>query len=176
MEIKLLTVDQVSSENEFEFFWGGIYSQWALYNFTDDCGITYNCAEQYMMAQKAKVFNDMNTYSLIMNTFDPKKQKSFGRHVKNFSDMEWDKHKLKIVHDANYFKFSQHPELKKLLLSTEDKILVEASPYDKIWGIGLREGNPDCNDPKLWKGLNLLGFAITQVREELKSKESDEKD
>jgi len=164
----LLSVDDVSKENDFEFFWGGVFSQWAKYNFTDEYGVTYNCAEQYMMAQKAEIFNDTEMYNKIMASSDPREQKAFGRKIKGFNDEEWDKYKIKIVHDGTYLKFSQHPELKKYLLSTGNKIIVEASPYDRVWGIGLSETDPKRFDPKLWRGQNLLGFIITQVREQLK--------
>ena len=164
----LLSIVDVSKENKFEFFWGGIFSQWAKYNFTDEYGVIYNCAEQYMMAQKAKVFQDKETYDKIMASTNPKEQKALGRKIKNFNDETWDKYKIDVVRTGTYLKFLQHPELKEYLLSTGNKVIVEASPYDKVWGIGLSETDPLRLDPKNWKGQNLLGFIIMQVREQLK--------
>jgi len=169
----LLSVDDVSKENDFEFFWGGIFSQWAKYNFVGSDGVTYNCAEQYMMANKAIVFQDLDSYTKIMASTDSREQKALGRKIKGFNDETWDKYKIDIVRMGTYLKFSQHPELKEYLLSTGNKIIVEASPYDRVWGIGLSETDPKRFDPKLWRGHNLLGFIITQVREQLRTELKD---
>lgn len=88
-----------------------------------------------------------------------------GRSVRNFDDTLWDKVKFNIVVEGNYLKFSQNRELGKYLKDTGSKILVEASPYDRIWGIGMRESDPNASNPKYWKGQNLLGQALMKVRE-----------
>ena len=133
--------------------------------------IEYNCAEQYMMSEKAKLFKDEETYQLILKETSPDKIKRLGRQIKNFNNREWDKNKLNIILQGNILKFSQNEDLKKFLIETGDKILVEASPYDKIWGIGLDQNNPDSSNPLKWNGINLLGFSLMQVRDIIKKNE-----
>jgi ribA/ribD-fused uncharacterized protein len=152
--------------NKYVFFWNGIYSQWYSSRMTID-GIEYNCCEQYMMHQKALTFGDTIIAEMILESSDPKEQKALGRKVSGFNKDKWDDVCIGIVFKGNLAKFSQNELLKKTLLSTDDKILVEASPYDKIWGIGLAEDHPDIEDPSKWKGLNLLGWSITMVKKEL---------
>ena len=156
------------AKNDFVFFWGGTYSQWCPSNFTID-GITYNCCEQYMMAKKALLFGDTHHYALIMKSKNPAEQKALGRKVKGFDKEKWEAVCRKIVYDANYAKFTQNPTMKAELMSTCDKELVEASPEDKIWGIGLHERDSKAWDKSTWQGTNWLGEAITQVRETLKT-------
>jgi ribA/ribD-fused uncharacterized protein len=152
--------------NKYVFFWNGIYSQWYSSRMTID-GIEYNCCEQYMMHQKALTFGDTIIAEMILESSDPKEQKALGRKVSGFNKDKWDDVCIGIVFKGNLAKFSQNELLKKTLLSTDDKILVEASPYDKIWGIGLAEDHSDIEDPSKWKGLNLLGWSITMVKKEL---------
>ena len=169
---------------KFLFFWGHnnrynninktCLSQWYPCEFEID-GETYNCAEQYMMAQKAVVFKDSRTLEKILESSDPKQIKALGRQVKNFNDGVWFQYAKNIVIRGNYAKFSQNPELKEFLLKTAPNILVEASPYDKIWGIGLSERDHSqiiCN-PHNWLGTNLLGCALTEVRDMLKAEIED---
>ena len=151
----------------YEFFYGGIFSQFFPCTFTE-MGVTYNSAEQYMMAQKALLFDDIKTYDKIMSFSNPYKIKALGRLVKNFNQEIWDKHKEDIVFNGNLLKFSQNKKLCKQLLATGDKEIVEASPTDTIWGIGLAETDPDIYDKSKWRGTNLLGKAIMKVREVLK--------
>ena len=120
-----------------------------------------------MMHQKALTFGDTIIAKMILESSDPKEQKALGRKVSGFNKDKWDDVCIGIVFKGNLAKFSQNELLKKTLLSTDDKILVEASPYDKIWGIGLAEDHPDVEDPSKWKGLNLLGWSITMVKKEL---------
>lgn len=154
--------------NKYVFFWGEYPSQWYNANMTIN-GVTYNCCEQYMMHQKALMFGDTETADKIMATTDPRIQKSLGRTVKNFDKNEWDKRNLQIVYEGNYAKFTQNEDLKGELLSTGNRIFVEASPEDKIWGIGLHEVDPLVDDPMNWKGQNLLGWVITLVKQELQN-------
>lgn len=151
----------------YEFFYGGIFSQFFPCTFTE-MGVTYNSAEQYMMAQKALLFDDIKTYDKIMSLSNPYKIKALGRLVKNFNQEIWDKHKEDIVFNGNLLKFSQNKKLCKQLLATGDKEIVEASPTDTIWGIGLAETDPDIYDKSKWRGTNLLGKAIMKVRNVLK--------
>lgn len=151
----------------YEFFYGGIYSQFFPCIFSED-GIQYNCAEQYMMAKKALLFNDMDSYNEILSLASPHKIKALGRRVKNFDQKIWDEYKEDIVFKGNLLKFSQNQELCKELLATKNKEIVEASPTDIIWGIGLAETDPDIYDKSKWQGTNLLGKAIMKVRDVLK--------
>ena len=144
-------------------------SQWWDCKFVVD-GIEYANAEQYMMAGKAQLFGDKEIADRIAKTTNHKDVKALGRKVKNFDPKVWDEHKYEIVKKGNLAKFSQNPELLKYLLSTGEAILVEASPYDTIWGIGMRADSIGIDSPTRWRGQNLLGFALTEVREQLKNK------
>ena len=161
---------------KFIFFWGhsqngdeitkACFSQWYNCKFAVD-GVTYHTAEQYMMAQKALLFNDNDIFNKIMNSKHPKEYKELGRKIKNFSDLKWNENKYQIVLKGNIAKFSQNEKLKTFLLNTGTKILVEASPYDKIWGIGLSADQENIENPLTWNGENLLGFALMEVRDSL---------
>lgn len=151
---------------DFVFFWNGPFSQWHKSQFIAGREERkFVCCEQWMMWKKAKLFGDDATAYDIMKTEDPKEQKSLGRKVKNFQPEIWDQNKFEIVCEGNLLKFAQNKNLRKILMNTGDKILVEASPYDKIWGIGMREDDEGVEDPKNWKGENLLGAALTTLRD-----------
>lgn len=154
--------------DKFVFFWGGPFSQWYPSKFIID-GITFTHAEQYMMYKKAMLFSDAETAEEILKAKSPRDQKALGRKVKGFIKEEWENHCKRFVYDANKAKFTQDDKLYKVLMSTGDKELVEASPEDKIWGIGLHESDPRCLDKSQWQGTNWLGEAITKVREDLKN-------
>lgn len=151
-----------SSEEKFTFFWQGPLSQWHIRKFVID-GIEYNCNEQWMMAEKARLFNDRATEKLILEEKSPKKQKALGRQVKPFNDEVWNQHDMEIVEKGNYAKFTQNMDLLKILLSGEGTTFVEASPYDKIWGIGLAANDPRAKDRSQWKGQNKLGIVLTNL-------------
>ena len=160
--------------SQFVFFWHeydqyGVFSQWFKYSFVVE-GIRYETAEQYMMAKKALLAGDLQSYALIMNEPDPSKCKKLGKQVKNLDVAAWDRCKEEIVYHANLAKFSQNEKAQYYLLSTGDKILAEASPYDTIWGIGLEASDFDSTHPDRWPGKNLLGKILMRVREELKTK------
>ena len=140
---------------KYIFFWGhkssvdgsitkSCFSQWWSCKFTVD-GIEYHTAEQYMMAQKALLFGDEKILAEIMDI--------------------WDKNCCDIVVKGNVAKFSQNGDLKAFLLNTNSRILVEASPYDKMWGIGMGADDPRCENPTLWNGTNFLGFCLMEVRD-----------
>jgi len=157
-----------TTPNNFVFFWrpnekNGHFSQWYLSNFVVD-GVEYVCAEQYMMAKKAVLFGDTSMHNRIMRETDPAKHQQLGRRVANFVADVWNANCRQIVFQASVAKFSQNEHLQQLLLGTGDKILVEASPKDKIWGIGLDRDNPDALHPSKWKGTNFLGEALMQAR------------
>lgn len=167
------------SKDNFVFFWGHIpaksgkitqscLSQWWKCNFTES-GINFCCAEQYMMYKKALLFKDHEHADEILKAKEPKTIKALGRLVNNFDDKVWNEHKAEIVLQGNILKFSQNPKLKAYLIGTGDRILVEASPYDRVWGIGMRAGASGICDPQKWKGQNLLGFLLMEVREMIKT-------
>lgn len=153
----------------FVFFWrsDSPFSQWHLSAFTVD-GINFNCAEQYMMYHKAMLFGDEETAQKILKTTSPHQQKALGRKVRNFVEQTWLEERENIVYQGNHAKFSQNPDLKAHLLATGDCDLVEASPVDTVWGVGLAEDHPDIVDPSKWRGLNLLGKILTRIRNELR--------
>jgi ribA/ribD-fused uncharacterized protein len=122
-----------------------------------------------MMGQKALIFNDTESFEKILSVNHPKTIKALGRQIKNFDGNEWDKVKYKIVLSGNYYKFTQNKEMMKILIFTGKKILVEASPFDKIWGVGLEESNEKIYNPNYWKGENLLGFALMELRDILEN-------
>ncbi len=172
----LIAAQEGGAKLNFVFFWGeeptseamGPYcmSHWYLTRFEVD-NVTYITAEQYMMAQKALLFGDKETFSKIMSCADPTEYKAFGRQVRNFDPNAWEANKVRIVKEGNLAKFSQNAELKEYLLSTGASVIAEAAPDDSIWGIGLEEWQPEIQDPRNWKGENLLGYILMEVRDEL---------
>lgn len=158
------------------FFWGhkqsgtgvtkSCLSQWYLSRFTVN-GQEYKTAEHFMMAEKARLFGDRASEQRIFAAETPDQAKSLGRKVNGFASELWEQHRFEIVAEGNLNKFSQRPELARFLISTGNKILVEASPVDAIWGIGLSADDVRANNPSQWPGENLLGFALMRVREQL---------
>jgi ribA/ribD-fused uncharacterized protein len=130
-------------------------------------GVEYSSCEQYMMHQKAIVFSDFYIASQILLTENPKEQKALGRQIQGFDKNIWDSVCLSIVYKGNLAKFSQNEDLKSELLSTGNRILVEASPLDQIWGIGMAEDHPNIESPEHWRGLNLLGWTLNLVKKQL---------
>lgn len=163
---KDLKFDYTVRDN-YLLFWNGHFSNWFPAEFNLD-GIQFNCAEQYMMYMKAKTFNDTNSMDQILKAKNPGFQKSLGKKVTNFDPVVWDKVKEDIVYDGCLAKYSQNLDLKEELVKTGDLILVEASPYDKIWGIGMAEDHPDATNESKWQGQNLLGKALMRVRSTLR--------
>ena len=143
------------------------FSQWWISSFMHD-GEPFCCMEQCMMLGKAKLFRDEQAKEQIRASRDPQKIKALGRGVQGFDSKLWDQAKYPLVLTGNYNKFVQNPRLRNFLLSTGDSILVEASPYDNIWGIGLAADDPRAKDPRQWLGSNLLGFALMEVRDEIR--------
>lgn len=156
------------------------FSQWYRVSFLVDratgraahrhdgySGAMYNCAEQWMMHSKAMLFNDHATATKILLSDHPREQKALGRKVKGFNETVWRQRREVIVHTGNREKFTQNPELLELLLATQGTTLVEASPHDRVWGIGLEESDPRAQHPSKWQGQNLLGKMLTRLRNEL---------
>ena len=152
---------------EYEFFWRGIYSNWAPSEITLE-GMTFNCVEQYMMYKKAEVAGDTESMQAVMDTPMPNDQKAIGRKIKNYDDAKWSAVRYEIVKDAVRAKFTQIPDLQEYLLESGNKHIVEASPYDAVWGIAMGEDDPDRFDESKWRGENLLGKCIMDVRDELR--------
>lgn len=163
---------ETQRKNDFVFFWHeydsyGVFSQWFKCSFVVE-GIWYKTAEQYMMAKKALLAGDLQRYALIMNEPDPAKCKQLGKQVRNLEVGAWDRCKEEVVYHANLAKFSQNEKPLQYLLSTGNKTLAEASPYDTIWGIGMEASDPNSVHPDKWKGKNLLGKVLMRVRNELR--------
>ena len=142
-----------------------ILSQWYSCKFHDENGVVYNSAEQYMMAQKAKLFYDDKIYKKIMLQTDMKIIKELGKKVHYFEQERWDDNKEDIVYKANYLKFSQNAELKKYLVSTKKSMIIEINPYDIVWACGCFK--KDAQKPEFWRGQNLLGHILMAVRKKL---------
>ena len=164
---------------KYFFFWGhtpkipgatdkSCLSQWFPAAFTVE-GITYPTAEHWMMAEKARLFKDSAALAEILKSSKPGAAKELGRTVKNFDKAVWDAKAYHIVVEGNIHKFSQHESMKSLLLTTGNQIIVEASPPDRIWGIGLDQENKGAQNPNTWRGTNWLGFALMEVRDQLKT-------
>jgi len=172
-------LDQISADQtpEYLLFWGhrakpntvtrACFSQWWPSKFIvgEDA---FETAEHWMMAHKAKLFGANEIYSQILNNPDPGAAKGLGRKVENFDANIWDANKFNIVVEGNFHKFQQNEALLEFLLATEGKVLVEASPVDTIWGIGLAKDHEDALSPAKWRGPNLLGYALMTVRDLLK--------
>jgi ribA/ribD-fused uncharacterized protein len=178
---RIIGLYQLGQIMDYLFFWGhtprknqGIgvccFSQWYPSPFEVN-GKTYFTAEHWMMAEKARLFNDLETENKIIQNEKAALVKDLGRQIQNFVEETWVQHRYEIVRKGNYYKFIQNPDLKDFLLSTKDKTIVEASPLDTIWGIGLAKDSPSIVDPNTWKGLNLLGFALMEVRDDLRNME-----
>lgn len=127
----------------------------------------YNCGEQGFMHQKALFFKDFEIADEIINTKydDPVIYKKLGRKVSNFNEKEWSYVRFDIMVDLIYARCLYNTDYKKLLLSLKDFIIAEASPRDLVWGIGYGKDNPKGDDPKTWRGRNLLGYAYMKVRD-----------
>jgi ribA/ribD-fused uncharacterized protein len=141
-------------------------SQWYDAPFTVG-GLTYATAEHWMMAEKARLFGDEAGLAAVLAAPGPAQAKAAGRKVRGFDERAWRDARYDIVVAGNLAKFGQHADLRDFLVATGGTVLVEASPYDLIWGIGLAADHPDLRRPSAWRGLNLLGFALMDVRERL---------
>ena len=160
---------------KYIFFWGhraqkdgsigmGCLSPWWEQSFEKE-NLVFKSAEHFMMYQKAILFEDTEIAQQILSCRTPAEAKKLGRKVRKFEQVVWEKNRYEIVLEASVLKFGQNEDLKEYLLKTGDRILVEASPYDKIWGIGLTKDAPNVHDPYTWDGLNLLGFALMDARD-----------
>jgi ribA/ribD-fused uncharacterized protein len=159
---------------DYLLFWGhqpgpggalsnGCFSQWWSAPFELD-GERFATAEHWMMASKARLFGDQERRAEILAAGTPAAAKKLGRAVRGFDEARWKAARFDLVTRGNVAKFSSAPDLRAHLLGTGEAILVEASPRDTIWGIGLAASTPAARDPERWRGTNLLGFALLRTR------------
>ena len=163
----------------YECFWGhtpkqaghvdkSCFSQWYPAAFRVGEHV-YATAEHYMMAQKALLFGDEDVFERVLQAAHPKEVKALGWQVRHYQQDVWEAQRFSVVKTANTAKFSKYTDLQAFLLATGERVLVEASPVDKIWGIGLAADHAHAAQPQKWQGLNLLGFALMQVRIQLQN-------
>ncbi|SCK53926.1 hypothetical protein H181DRAFT_04941 [Streptomyces sp. WMMB 714] len=162
---------------KYLYFWGhqplrdggagkGCLSQWWPAPFTAE-GVEYATAEHWMMARKARLFGDAEAERRAVAAPGPRQAKAVGRKVKGFDQEVWERERYGIVVEGNARKFEHHAELREYLLGTNSRVLVEASPLDRVWGVGLPADDERVRDPAQWRGLNLLGFALMEARTRL---------
>lgn len=162
-------------EPKYIFFWGHtapageevgkfVFSQWYPSVFTVD-GVVYKTAEHWMMAQKALLFDDQDAFKQIIACTKPAEAKALGRAVKGYDDIRWNENKFEIVLHGTIHKFAQNKVPGTYLIGTGDRVIVEASPVDPVWGIGLAQDSPQALHPDTWRGENLLGFALMEARD-----------
>ncbi|MFG2040756.1 NADAR family protein [Dactylosporangium sp. NPDC048998] len=141
-------------------------SQWWPAAFEAD-GVGFPSAEHYMMWRKAKLFGDDAIAARLLDVSHPNEAKTLGRRIAGFDEETWARERFGIVVAGSIAKFAAHDDLRAFLLGTGDRVLVEASPLDRVWGIGLAAGDASADEPARWRGLNLLGFALMRARFEL---------
>ncbi len=174
---RLTALMAAGTKVDFLLFWGhtpkrdgvvdaACLSQWFARPFDAD-GVRYPTAEHFMMVAKARLFGDGEAETRILRTREPADAKAIGRAVRGYDDERWERARFDAVVRGNAAKFGQHADLRAFLVSTGDRVLVEASPRDCVWGIGLGASNPAARDPTKWRGRNLLGFALMDVRASL---------
>jgi ribA/ribD-fused uncharacterized protein len=174
-------IKRVGSEQRIKYlhFWGhtprrdgtigaSCLSQWWPSPFEVD-GVRYATAEHWMMVSKARLFGDAEAERKAIEAGSPGAAKAAGRLVRGFDDAIWQRERFTIVRSGSVHKFGQDAALRDFLLATGDRVLVEASPLDRIWGVGLAADDERARDPARWRGLNLLGFALMEAREELRA-------
>ncbi|WP_069885782.1 NADAR family protein [Streptomyces luteocolor] len=157
------------------YFWGhtprrdgtpgpSCLSQWWPSPFTVD-GVSYATAEHWMMAGKARLFGDADAERTVLAARTPAEAKNAGRLVRGFDEATWERERFGIVAEGSVHKFTSDPALREFLVGTGRRVLVEASPLDRVWGVGLAADDPRIGDPAKWRGPNLLGFALMEARE-----------
>lgn len=155
--------------DKYVLFWTAkdIYSNFYKSDFTHQ-GILFKWSEQAIMYRKALLFGATDIANEILKASDPQTCKMLGRSRKiPFDNDVWTEHREQIFKEVLLDKFNE-PSLRQAILNTGDRQFVEASPYDTIWGIGLRENHKDATNPKKWRGLNLLGKVLDEVKKELR--------
>lgn len=174
---QLLAFAATGTRVKYLLFWGhrpqrdgsagpGCLSQWWPSPFTVD-GVRYATAEHWMMAAKARLFGDRDAEQRVLAASHPRDAKFAGRTVRGFDEAVWERERFALVAEGSTHKFGGHPQLRAYLLATGQRVLVEASPLDRVWGIGLAADDPGVERPEAWRGLNLLGFALMEARARL---------
>ena len=170
----LWRADEEGIRLKFVFFWGHapnhdrtvgphVFSQWYPQPFVVD-GCVYSTAEHFMMVEKARLFGDHQGAAQILAAASPGEAKAIGRAVAGFREQTWEHHRFDIVVRGSTAKFASSPALRDYMMGTGKRVLVEASPTDRIWGIGLAKNDPAATRPSEWPGQNLLGYALMQAR------------
>ncbi|MET7402814.1 NADAR family protein [Dactylosporangium sp. NPDC005572] len=173
----LVRLIETGARVRYLFFWGhhpradgsigpSCLSQWWPAEFLVD-GVLFPSAEHFMMYRKALLFGDEAVAERILTVAHPNEAKTLGRQIAPFDEAVWVRSRFEIVVEGSVAKFDQNPDLRAFLLGTGDRVLVEASPLDRVWGIGLTAGDASADEPVLWRGQNLLGFALMRARYEL---------
>ena len=176
----LMRAVQAGARIRYLHFWGhrprpdgrvsaSCLSQWWPSRFVVD-GVEYATAEHWMMAGKARLFGDAEAERAVLAAKHPAEAKKAGRLVRGFDEETWRRERFGLVTEGSVHKFAADTGLRDFLLGTGDRVLVEASPVDRIWGIGLTATDAGAADPGRWRGLNLLGFALMEARERLAAK------
>jgi ribA/ribD-fused uncharacterized protein len=176
-ELRLLI--EAGAAVKYLHFWGhqpesdgtagkGSLSQWFVAPF-EVAGERYATAEHWMMAEKARLFRDPDAERAAIDAPNPALAKAAGRTVRDFDESVWARERFEIVVRGNVHKFAAHQDLQEFLLRTGSRVLVEASPRDRLWGIGMGAKNENAENPAAWRGLNLLGFALMEARERLRA-------
>lgn len=174
---RLLAAERAGERLKFVHFWGHtppasggvgphVFSQWYEHTFEVD-GVRYPTAEHYMMAEKARLFSDHGRLAAILDAASPGAAKAIGRGVEGFDGETWNELRFDIVARCSEAKFASSDDLRTYIVSTTNRVLVEASPRDTIWGVGMDRNDPNIERPSAWKGLNLLGFALMAARSRL---------
>ncbi|MDN0199760.1 NADAR family protein [Streptomyces sp. S.PNR 29] len=175
----LIRAVRAGARVEYLHFWGhrprpdgrigaSCLSQWWPSPFTVD-GVEYATAEHWMMAGKARRFGDAEAEERAVSAPSPALAKRAGRLVRGFEEPLWERERFRIVVEGSVHKFAAHAELREFLLNTGERVLVEASPVDRVWGIGLAADDEAAADPERWRGPNLLGFALMEARRRLRA-------
>ncbi|ANJ09765.1 hypothetical protein GCM10010220_49660 [Streptomyces parvulus] len=175
----LLARVRAGARVEYLCFWGhrplpggrtgpSCLSQWWPSPFTV-AGVEYATAEHWMMAGKARFFEDAEAERRVLAAGHPAEAKKAGRLVRGFDEAVWERERFRIVVEGSVHKFASDPALRAYLLGTGERVLVEASPVDRVWGIGLAADDAAATDPERWRGANLLGFALMGARERLRA-------
>ncbi|MDR7383654.1 NADAR family protein [Promicromonospora iranensis] len=176
-ELRLLI--EAGAAVKYLHFWGhqpetdgtagkGSLSQWFVAPF-EVAGERYATAEHWMMAEKARLFRDPDAERAAIDAPNPALAKAAGRAVRDFDGDVWARERFEVVVRGNVHKFAAHPDLQEFLLRTGSRVLVEASPRDRVWGIGMGAKNENAENPAAWRGLNVLGFALMEARERLRA-------
>jgi ribA/ribD-fused uncharacterized protein len=154
------------TKDDFVFFYSSDhpFSNWYMMPFVHH-SIQYNCSEQFMMYSKAMLFKDTDVAEMIMDQGHPRKQKFLGRQVRGYDDQIWMAECENIMLPGLVSKFQQDSYSLNTLLDTGDKIIVEASPSDRIWGIGMTAHDPRAINPDKWEGQNRLGKVLMKARD-----------